>query len=190
MFLLVVSNTPDQSEHVFLQGLKRRFPKLVDTMLLTQCSMSSGQNSVKKKSCQSSCLESQIINIKLKKIIRKVPGPPPKLSASGRRTGSNLEHCNEPRESVIKERSRKDLICQTLKLRNLKLRQTLPCLSHEHRIEILRHWSPCLFQVKHGNPSPDHNQMPPFYTLKVRLNPSLHCDNRCLVFHMNIMFHT
>ena len=29
-----------------------------------------------------------------------------------------------------------------------------------------------------------------FYTLKVKLNPSLHCDNRCLVFHMNIMFHT
>ena len=44
------------------------------------------------KSCQSSCLESQIINIKLKKILKKVPGPPPKLSASGRRTGSNLEH--------------------------------------------------------------------------------------------------
>ena len=45
-----------------------------------------------KKSCRSSCLESQIINIKLKKIFKKVPGPPPKLSASGRRTGSNLEH--------------------------------------------------------------------------------------------------
>ena len=44
------------------------------------------------KSCQSSCLESQIINIKLRKIFKKVPGPPPKLSASGRRTGSNLEH--------------------------------------------------------------------------------------------------
>ena len=54
---------------------------------LMQCSKLS------QKSCQSSCLESQIINIKLKKILKKVPGPPPKLSASGRRTGSNLEHC-------------------------------------------------------------------------------------------------
>ena len=45
------------------------------------------------KSCQSSWLEYQIINIELKKILRKVPSPPPKLSASGRRTGSNLEHC-------------------------------------------------------------------------------------------------
>ena len=47
------------------------------------------------KSCKSSCLESQIINIKLRKIFKKVPGPPPKLSASGRRTGSNLEHCRK-----------------------------------------------------------------------------------------------
>ena len=46
------------------------------------------------KSCQSCCLESQIINIKLKKSFKKVPGPPPKLSASGWRTGSNLEHCS------------------------------------------------------------------------------------------------
>ena len=45
------------------------------------------------KSCQCSCLESQIINIKLKKIFKKVPGPPPKWSASGIRTGSNFEHC-------------------------------------------------------------------------------------------------
>ena len=45
------------------------------------------------KSCQSSCLESQIINIELRKIFKTVPGPPPKLSASGRRTGSNLECC-------------------------------------------------------------------------------------------------
>ena len=44
-------------------------------------------------SCQSCCLESQIINIKLNKSFKKVPGPPPKLSASGWRTGSNLEHC-------------------------------------------------------------------------------------------------
>ena len=48
------------------------------------------------KTCQSSCLESQIINIKLKKIFKKVPDPPPKLSASGRRTGSNLEHWDTP----------------------------------------------------------------------------------------------
>ena len=46
-----------------------------------------------KKSCQSCCLESKIINIKLKKSFKKVPGPPPNLSASGWRTGSNLEHC-------------------------------------------------------------------------------------------------
>ena len=44
------------------------------------------------KSCQSCCLESQIINIKLKKSLKKVTGPPPKLSASGWGTGSNLEH--------------------------------------------------------------------------------------------------
>ena len=44
------------------------------------------------KSCQSCCLESQIINIKLKKSFKKVPSPPPKLPASGWRTGSNLEH--------------------------------------------------------------------------------------------------
>ena len=47
------------------------------------------------KSCQSCCLESQIINIRLKKSLKKVPGPPPKLSASGWRTGNNLEHCHK-----------------------------------------------------------------------------------------------
>ena len=45
------------------------------------------------KSCRSSCLESQIINIKLKKTQQKVPGPPPKLSASDRRTCGNFQHC-------------------------------------------------------------------------------------------------
>ena len=54
---------------------------------LCQCSK------LNQKSCQSCCLESQIINIKLKTSFKKVPGPPPKLSASGWRTGSNLEHC-------------------------------------------------------------------------------------------------
>ena len=58
-------------------------------------------------------------------------------------------------------------------------RQPLPCFSREHLIEILRHWSPCLFQVQHGNPS--LYEISPYYTLKVRVNPSLHCDNRCLV---------
>ena len=53
---------------------------------LNQCSK------LNQKSCQSCCLESQIINIKLKKSFKKLPGPPPKLSASGWRTGSNLEH--------------------------------------------------------------------------------------------------
>ena len=52
------------------------------------------QNSVKKVVSPASSLESQIINIKLKKSFKKVPSPPPKLSASGWRTGSNLEHCN------------------------------------------------------------------------------------------------
>ena len=47
------------------------------------------------KSCQSCWLESQIINIKFKKSFKKVPGPPPKLSALGWRTGSNLEHCKK-----------------------------------------------------------------------------------------------
>ena len=44
------------------------------------------------KSCRSSCLESQIINIKWKKNQQKVPGPPPKLSASDRRTCGNFQH--------------------------------------------------------------------------------------------------
>ena len=45
------------------------------------------------KSCRSSCLESQIINLKLKKNQQKVPSPPPKLSASDRRTCGNFQHC-------------------------------------------------------------------------------------------------
>ena len=61
--------------------------KIRDATCQWQCSKLS------RKSCQSFCLESQIINIKLRKIFQKVPSPPPKLSASGRRTGSNLEHC-------------------------------------------------------------------------------------------------
>ena len=44
------------------------------------------------KSCRSSCLELQIINIKLKKNQQKVPGPPPKLSASDWRTRGNFQH--------------------------------------------------------------------------------------------------
>ena len=60
------------------------------TAIYKQCSKLS------QESCQSSCLESQIINIELRKIFKKVLGPPPKLSASGRRTGSNLEHCYKP----------------------------------------------------------------------------------------------
>ena len=42
------------------------------------------------KSCKSSCLESQIINIKLKKNQRKVPSP--KLSASDQWTCGNFQH--------------------------------------------------------------------------------------------------
>ena len=55
--------------------------------VLIQCSK------LNQKSSQSCCLESQAINIKLKKGFRKVPGPPPKLSALGWRTGGNLKHC-------------------------------------------------------------------------------------------------
>ena len=55
------------------------------------------------KSCRSSCLESQIINIKLKKRQQKAPGPPPKLSASDRRTCGNFQHCWQlNKSSVIK----------------------------------------------------------------------------------------
>ena len=46
-----------------------------------------------KKSCRSSCLESQIINIKLKKNQHKVSGPPPKLLASDWQTCGNFQHC-------------------------------------------------------------------------------------------------
>ena len=44
------------------------------------------------KCCRPSCLESQIINIKLKKNQQKVPGPPLKLSASDWRTCGNFQH--------------------------------------------------------------------------------------------------
>ena len=44
------------------------------------------------KSCRSSCLEFQIINTKLKKNQQKFPSPPPKLSASDRRTYGNFQH--------------------------------------------------------------------------------------------------
>ena len=45
-----------------------------------------------KKSCRSSCLESQIINIKLEKNQQKVPDPPPKLSALDWWTCGNFQH--------------------------------------------------------------------------------------------------
>ena len=44
------------------------------------------------KSCRSSCLESQIINIKLKKNQQKVPSPQKKLSASDWRTCGIFQH--------------------------------------------------------------------------------------------------
>ena len=44
------------------------------------------------KSCRSSLLEFQIINIQLKKNSQKVPGPPPKLSASDWRACGNFQH--------------------------------------------------------------------------------------------------
>ena len=64
-------------------------PHVEKNILLVQYWQCSKLN---QKSCQSCCLESQIINIKLKKSFKKVTGPLPKLSASGWRTGSNLEH--------------------------------------------------------------------------------------------------
>ena len=45
------------------------------------------------KSCRSSWLEYQIINIELKKNQQKVSGPPPKLSASDWRACGNFQHC-------------------------------------------------------------------------------------------------
>ena len=47
-----------------------------------------------KKRCRSSCHESQIVNIKLKKNQQKVPGPPPKLSAFDRRTCGDFQMQN------------------------------------------------------------------------------------------------
>ena len=44
------------------------------------------------KGCRSSCLESQITNLKLKKNQQNVPGPPPKLYASDWRTCGNFQH--------------------------------------------------------------------------------------------------
>ena len=57
-------------------------------------------NSVK-KSCRSSCLESQAINIKLKKNQQKVSGAPPKLSAWDWRIGTNFQHCFIPCRSAL-----------------------------------------------------------------------------------------
>ena len=48
---------------------------------------------LRQKRCRSSYLESQIINIKLKKNQQKFLGHPPKLSASDRRTYGNFQHC-------------------------------------------------------------------------------------------------
>ena len=53
------------------------------------------------KRCRSSCLESQIININLKKNQQKVPGPPPKLSASDRRTCGNFQHWAQVYSEVL-----------------------------------------------------------------------------------------
>ena len=44
------------------------------------------------KSCRSSCLESEIIDIKLKKNEQKISRIPPKLSALDRRTCGNFQH--------------------------------------------------------------------------------------------------
>ena len=60
----------------------------------TQWNMQSKEQCLKlsQKSCRSSWPESQIMNIKLKKNQQKVPGSPPKLSASDWRTCGNFQH--------------------------------------------------------------------------------------------------
>ena len=47
-----------------------------------------------RKSCSSSCLESQVMNIKLMKNQQRFPGPPPKLSASDWQPCGNIQHCS------------------------------------------------------------------------------------------------
>ena len=48
-----------------------------------------------------SCLESQIINIKLEKNQQKVPGPPPKFSALDWQTCGNFQHWTQHKYSYI-----------------------------------------------------------------------------------------
>ena len=84
---------------------RRRYcrPESTLTLTLTECTRQLGVYTPKplcyhqclklsQKSCRSSCLESQIINMKLKKNQHKVPGPHPKLSASDWRTCGYFQH--------------------------------------------------------------------------------------------------
>ena len=77
----------------FKSGLQEPMMQSRDVTMHQCITIYRQRSKLNQKSCQSCCLESQIINIRLKKSFKKVPGPPPKLSASGWRTGSNLEHC-------------------------------------------------------------------------------------------------
>ena len=62
---------------------------VISKSFLIRCSV---QNSIK-KAVSPAALNLKSLKIKLKRSFEKVSGPPPKFSASGRRTGSNLEHC-------------------------------------------------------------------------------------------------
>ena len=63
------------------------------------------------KSCRSSWLESQIINIQLKKNQQKVPGPPPKLSALDWQTCGNFQHCGEGHVFLLVSRLTRSSSC-------------------------------------------------------------------------------
>ena len=68
------------------------FPQVI---LHSTCLIDKQCLKLSQKSCRSSCLESQTINIKLKKNQQKVLGPPPKLPASDWRTCGNFQHCRQ-----------------------------------------------------------------------------------------------
>ena len=78
---------------IIINGKKRQSDRAFP--LLTWLALTTG-------SCRALCLESQIINIKLKKKKnqQKVPGPP-KLSASDRHTGANFQHCWQQMQSFL-----------------------------------------------------------------------------------------
>ena len=78
------------------------------------------------KSCRSSSWM-QIINIRLKKNQQKVPGPPPKLSASDRRACGNFQHCQHV----------KSFSCVALK-HNFRLNQVLSSMRKKFQLCLPR----------------------------------------------------